>query len=83
MKTVCYISSKFTEKDQSGEDVLFVDKFSISVSKAKTRKKKKHPEIINSQGDKALDINNRKISPLTFSVSSLNTKIQKEAVFLF
>ena len=48
MKTVCYISSKFTEKDQSGEDVLFVDKFSISVSKAKTRKKKKHPEIINS-----------------------------------
>lgn len=44
MKTVCYISFKFTEKNQSGEDVLFVDKFSsISVSKAKTRKKKKNP----------------------------------------
>ena len=41
-----YISLKFTEKNQSGEDVLFVDKFSpISVSKAKVRKKKK---IINS-----------------------------------
>ena len=37
----CYISLQFTEKNQSGEDVLFVDKFSsISVSKAKVRKTK-------------------------------------------
>ena len=49
------------------------------LGKQKTKNKK--PELINSQGDKALAIN-RKISPFTFSVSSLNTEIQ-EAVFLF
>lgn len=37
----CYISLQFMEKNQSGEDVLFVDKFSsISVSKANVRGKK-------------------------------------------
>ena len=72
---------KVQGKNQSGENVLFVDEFpQISASRQNLKKKKIKKEIINSWEDNALD---RKVGSLTFSVSSLNTKIHGEDVSSF
>ena len=65
------------EKNQSGDNVLFMDEFSQIPASGKMLKK---TEVINSREDEALD---RKIGYLMFSVSSLNTKIHGEDVSSF